>query len=85
MKSTFAFVGALVLCPCHFPITLTLLAAAGFGGFLTGYLTLVYVVSGLAFLFLFVLGVRYFRRERDEMRAQEHGHPVGAACEACPR
>lgn len=85
MKSTLAFVGALILCPCHFPITLTLLAAAGFGGFLAGYLIPLYVVSGLAFLFLFVLGIRYFRRERTETLAKEHGHAVGATCEACPR
>jgi membrane protein implicated in regulation of membrane protease activity len=85
MKSTFAFVGAFVLCPCHFPITLALLPTTGFGAFLTGYTTALYVVSGIAFLFLFVLGVRYFRREREEVRAKEHRHAVGATCQACPR
>lgn len=83
MKSTWAFVGAVVLCPCHFPITLALLAAAGFGSFLSGITTALYVVSGLAFLFLLVMGIRTFKREREEIRAQEHGHAIGAACTAC--
>jgi len=85
MKSTFAFVGAFVLCPCHFPITLALLATTGFGAFLSGYLTALYVISGVAFLFMFVLGIRYFRREREQLRAKEDGHAVGASCQACPR
>lgn len=85
MKSTWAFVGAFVLCPCHFPITLTLLSLAGIGAFATGTQIALYTVSGLAFLFLFVVGIRYFKRERETLRAGEHGHAVGATCEACPR
>ena len=80
------FVGAMVFCPCHLPLT-----AAGFAALLgTAWLVdnpaLLYLVFGVTYLFFLVLGVRYvFRaRDREREREQEHARHTPASSSAAP-
>lgn len=74
LKGIALFVGAMVFCPCHLPIT-----AAGFAALLgTAWLAqnpvLLYVVFGVTYLFFLIFGVRYVVRWRDRERAREAAH-----------
>lgn len=85
MKSTLALFGAFVICPCHFPITLALLATTGFGAFAVANSVWVYSIAVVAFTALAVLGIFWFKQERQRAVAKAHGHPEAAACTTCDR
>lgn len=73
-KGIALFVGAILFCPCHLPVTLAALAAAGGTAWLAGQAALLYLVFGLTYLLVLALGIRYIVRRRDAERAWERAH-----------
>ncbi|MBI2078060.1 MAG: hypothetical protein HYT80_06790 [Euryarchaeota archaeon] len=68
------FVGAIVFCPCHLPVTIAGLTAIGALAWLTEFKALLYLAFGVTYLFVVVVGVRYLSRKRDEERRRETIH-----------
>ena len=63
VKSLFLIGSALVICPCHLPVTLSLVAAllagTALGAFLLGNVWLVVAIFAAYFVGAFALGLRY--------------------------
>ncbi|MBI1729339.1 mercury resistance protein [Candidatus Acetothermia bacterium] len=62
MKRTLAFIGAVVLCPCHLPIWAALLAGTALGTFLTQNLTWLFVGFSVAFLLALSYALRLLHK-----------------------
>ena len=81
-KAPLIFVGAILFCPCHLPLTFGILTAlaAGLGGAaLVGeHRALVYAVFSVIYLALMFLLVRWFLSARDRDRLDEERHAAHA-------
>lgn len=81
-KGVALFVGAIVFCPCHLPVTIAALAALGGTAWLVGHPALLYFVFGLIYIFVLAFGIRYLMRRRDEERAKERVHAAHAGTDS---
>lgn len=77
-KAVALFVGAVLFCPCHLPVTIAAVAAFGGAAWLAGQAALLYLVFGLTYLLLVALGLRYLIRRRDAEREAERLHAAHA-------
>ena len=73
-KGAALFVGAIVFCPCHLPLTVAGFTAIGALAWLAEFKALLYLAFGVTYLFVIVFGVRYLSRKRDEERRLEAIH-----------
>jgi len=84
------FVGAFLVCPCHLPVTIGLLAAAGAGSLVAANAGLVYGVLGVLWLgvlaaaFIWIVRRRDAERHFEDLHAREHGPHEGQASHAIP-
>lgn len=77
------FVGALLFCPCHLPVTFGVVAALG-GGltgayWLFGNQAVVYAFFSVVYVILLAWMVRWFIASRDRERAIEQAHQLHVA------
>jgi threonine/homoserine/homoserine lactone efflux protein len=86
LKGVALFVGAMVFCPCHLPLTAAGFAALLGSAWLADDPALLYVAFGVTYLFFLVFGIRYVFRWRDRERAREAEHarhaPAASSAEA---
>lgn len=79
LKGVALFVGAMVFCPCHLPLTAAGLSALIGAAWLAANPALLYAVFGVTYLFFLVFGMRYVFRWRDKERQREEAHAAHAA------
>lgn len=77
-KAPLLFVGALLFCPCHLPVTFAAFAAVGasVGGaaWFFGHQVLVYATFSIIYIVLVGLLLRWAFRARDREREREDAH-----------
>lgn len=77
-KAPLLFVGTLLICPCHLPVTFGILAAAGAGltgvAWLLSHKALVYGIMSAVYIVALFFFLKWALRARDREREIERAH-----------